>query len=73
MIIYEVHSDTNENNIYNDFSGRGAKQAALSYAKRNIEFQTWVDRVEIDDETEECIYAETVWSYDEEDWNEEAN
>ena len=49
----------------------GAKQAALSYAKRNIEFQTWVDRVEIDDETEECVDAETVWSYDEEDWNEE--
>lgn len=68
MIIYEVHSDIDENNIYNDFFGRGAKQAALSYAKKCIEFQTWVDRVEIDDETEEYIDSETIWSYDEEDF-----
>lgn len=71
MIIYVVHSDVNENNVYNDFSGRGAKQAAISYAKKCIDQQTWVDRVEVDDETEEYVDVETIWSYDEEDWNEE--
>lgn len=45
-IIYEVHSDMNENNVFACFNGKGAKQKAIAYAKRNSSEKTWVDRVE---------------------------
>ncbi len=62
---YQVHSDCNENNIFNEFCGKGAKQAAIKYAKDNIDQMTWVDRVEYDNNDELTGDYETVWSYDE--------
>jgi len=64
---YYVHSDVNENNVFSDFYGRGAKQAAIAYAKRYADQETWVDRVEIDENDELTGDYETVWSYDDED------
>lgn len=59
---YEVHSDCDENNIRECFEGKGAKQAAVAYAKRNKEEMTWVDRVT---EYEDGDYEyECIWSYD---------
>ena len=63
---YYVHSDVNENNVFCDFYGSGSKQKAIKYAKENIDQQTWVDRVEIDNNGELTGEYETIWAYDEE-------
>jgi len=60
---YEVHSDENENNIFESFDGKGAKQKAIAYAKRNREELTWVDKVYYNTKTEEYDYADCVWCY----------
>ena len=47
-ISYIVHSDSNENNVLCEFTGRGAKQQAIKYAKSWEADDIWVDRVEVD-------------------------
>ena len=66
-IIYEVHSDENENNLYNTFYGQGAKQAALSYAKSHKDEKTFVDKLRYDTLTEDYQWCGLVWCYDWED------
>lgn len=39
-IIYEVHSDENENNLFCQFFGKGSKNAAIGYAKRHKDEKT---------------------------------
>lgn len=66
---YDVHSDVNENNVFEEFMGSGAKQAAIAYAKRNKAEQTWVDKVEYDQISGNYTGSyECVWNYlDDED------
>lgn len=52
-ICYIVHSDSNENNVLCEFTGRGAKQQAIKYAKTWGDNDIWVDRVEVDWNTNE--------------------
>lgn len=66
-IIYEVHSDENENNLFATFYGKGAKQAAIRYAKDNKDEKTWVDKVQYDTCTEDYQYLGGVWNYSEEE------
>lgn len=61
-IYYDVHSDCNENNIFESFMGRGAKQKAIAYAKRNKDEMTYVDRAVHYIDCDEWEY-ECVWSY----------
>ena len=67
LISYVVHSDTNENNVLEEFFGRGCKQQAIAYAKRwaanDPKDYIWVDKIYRAEETEEVINVEeNVWS-----------
>lgn len=62
--VYVVHSDTNENNILQDFEDLSA---ALEYAKDNIDELTYVEEVVMNPESEEIYSTEIIWSYDEDD------
>lgn len=62
--IYVVHSDTNENNILQDFEDLSA---ALEYAKDNIDELTYVEEVIKNAESDEIYSTEIIWSYDEDD------
>ena len=62
--IYVVHSDANENNILQDFDDLAA---ALKYAKDNIDELTYIEEVVKDSESDEIYSAEIIWSYDEDD------
>jgi hypothetical protein len=68
ILLYIVHSDINENNIYAEF---GNWKDAIDYAKRHKDDLTWVDEViafiDEDGEITEIYSSETVWTYDEED------
>ena len=66
-IIYEVHSDCDEDNLFRCFEGRGSKQAAVAYAKRNKEGMTWVDKVIINPEDDSYEYCGAVWNYSDKD------
>ena len=59
-IIYVVHSDSNENNVLCEFTGRGAKQQAIKYAKDWQANDIWVDRCEVDWSTNEES-TDMVW------------
>ena len=62
--IYAVHSDNDEINVGQEFEGRGSKQAAISYAKRNRDEKTWVERIIFDTTTEEYEYpGDIVYEY----------
>ena len=68
-ISYVVHSDTNENNVLCEFTGRGAKQQAIAYAKRwadsDPDDYIWIDKLCKDKKTEEVVNAEgCIWSSD---------
>ena len=70
LVSYVVHSDTNENNVLEEFSGRGSKQQAIAYAKRWIDSDPkdyiWVDKIYRAETTEEVINVEeNVWSSEE--------
>ena len=64
VIVYIVHSDINENNIYAEFA---TEEGAIEYAKRHIDELTYVDKAEalVDDEGDiiEILDSETVWVY----------
>lgn len=63
--VYEVHSDIDENNLYAEFD---TETEAIEYAKSTAteENPMWVDKVEYDNETDEFVDYEEVWSsYDE--------
>lgn len=62
--IYVVHSDADENNILQDFDDLSA---ALEYAKDNIDELTYVEEVVMNPESEEIYSTEIIWSYDEDD------
>jgi len=62
--IYVVHSDTNENNILQDFDDLSA---ALEYAKDNIDELTYIEEVVKNSESDEIYSTEIIWSYDEDD------
>ena len=63
-VLYVVHSDMDENNIMQEFEELAD---ALDYAKDNIDEQTYIEEV-VCDEDEEIIYStEVIWSYDEDD------
>ena len=63
-VLYVVHSDMDENNLMQEFEELAD---ALDYAKDNIDEQTYIEEV-VCDEDEEIIYsAEVIWSYDEDD------
>lgn len=69
-ISYVVHSDTNENNVLDEFFGRGCKQEAIAYAKRwavsDPDDFIWVDKVFRTNSTEEVVDVEKcIWSSDE--------
>ena len=59
--VYEVHSDIDENNLYSEFDN---KDEAIEYAKScaTEENTMWVDKVEYDNETDEFVDYEEVWS-----------
>ena len=59
-ISYIVHSESNENNVLCEFTGSGAKQQAIKYAKSWKADDIWVDRVVINWHTDE-EYTDTVW------------
>lgn len=62
---YIVHSDINENNIYDEFDNR---EEAIAYAKDNAVEQTFVDAVavELNDfgEVVDEYGSEVIWSYE---------
>lgn len=60
--IYVVHSDTDENNILQEFDDLSE---ALEYAKDNIDELTYVEEVVMNPESEEIYSTEILWSYDE--------
>lgn len=64
VIVYIVHSDINENNIYAEFA---TEEGAIEYAKRHIDELTYVDRAEalVDDggDIVEILDSETIWVY----------
>ena len=62
--IYVVHSDTNENNILQDFDDLST---ALEYAKDNIDELTYIEEVVKNSESDEIYSTEIIWSYDEDD------
>lgn len=64
VTIYVVHSDANENNILQDFDDLSE---ALEYAKDNIDELTYVEEVVMNPESEEIYSTEVIWSYDEDD------
>lgn len=64
VTIYVVHSDADENNILQDFEDLSA---ALEYAKANIDELTYVEEVVMNPESEEIYSTEIIWSYDEDD------
>ena len=65
-IVYIVHSDLDENNIFAMFED---EVEAIMYARRHKEDLTYVDRTEmtLDDsgDYDEVLSAETIWVYDE--------
>lgn len=67
-IIYIVHSDLDENNIFAMFED---EVEAIMYARRHKEDLTYVDKTEmtLDEfgDYDEVLSAETIWVYDEED------
>ena len=64
VTIYVVHSDADENNILQDFDNLSD---ALEYAKDNIDELTYVEEVIKNPESEEIYSTEVIWSYDEDD------
>lgn len=66
--IYVVHSDADENNILQDFDDLSA---ALEYAKDNIDELTYIEEVVMNPESEEIYSTEVIWSYDEDDAEEQ--
>ena len=69
-ISYVVHSDTNENNVLCEFTGRGAKQQAIKYAKSWKADDIWVDRTVVDWNTNEED-TDTVWCAWEDDYEDD--
>lgn len=67
-IVYIVHSDLDENNIFAMFED---EIEAIMYARDHKEDLTYVDRTEMTlDESgdyDEVLSAETIWVYDEDD------
>lgn len=67
-IVYIVHSDLDENNIFAMFED---EVEAIMYARRHKEDLTYVDKTEMSlDESgdyDEVLSAETIWVYDEDD------
>ena len=65
-IVYIVHSDLDENNIFAMFED---EIEAIMYARRHKEDLTYVDKTEMSlDESgdyDEVLSAETIWVYDE--------
>ena len=64
--LYIVHSDVDENNVYAEF---WKEEEAIEYAKNHIEDQTFVNKVEVevDSETGDIIEeygSETVWVWE---------
>lgn len=66
-VVYEVHSDIDENNVYNEFD---TAENAIKYAKE-CDAQCWVDIVTYDAYTGAFLESETIWAYNEDDDNEE--
>lgn len=62
-VFYDVHSEMDENNVFESFYGKGAKQKAIAYAKRNKDEMTYVDRVVHYISSDNWEY-ECVWAYD---------
>lgn len=65
ITVYIVHSDINENNILQSFTNL---KEAVEYAKDNIDEATFIEEVVMDSETEEVIFSDIIFSYDEEDY-----
>lgn len=61
-IYYDVHSDTDENNTFMSFTGKGAKQKALAYAKAHAADETYIDRAIYYPDCDEWEY-ECIWCY----------
>lgn len=64
VTIYVVHSDADENNILQEFENL---QEALEYAKDNIDELTYIEEVVKNPESDEIYSTEILWSYDEDD------
>lgn len=62
-IMYQVHSDENENNLFCEFYGTGAKQSAVAYAKEHRDEKTYVYKFKYNDRTEDYQYLDCVWDY----------
>ena len=60
-VVYEVHSDTDEQNLYEQFDN---ENQAIEYAKENATDENimWVDEVEYDAKTDECVDYKEIWS-----------
>jgi hypothetical protein len=67
-IVYIVHSDIDENNIFAMFED---EVEAIMYARRHKEDLTYVDKTEMSltefGEYDEVLSAETIWVYDEDE------
>ncbi len=62
--VYVVHSDSNENNIMQEFTNLAD---ALEYAKDNIDEYTYIEEVLKNSESEEIYSTQVIWSYEAED------
>lgn len=61
-IVYEVHSDVDENNVFNQFEGKGARKQAIDYAKKNG--NCWVEKHWYEkDEDFDTQDPEEIWNY----------
>lgn len=62
FISYVVHSDSDENNVLQEFYGRGSKQQAIKYAKSWGQKDIFVEKVSrFNDFDGEVINTEIIW------------
>lgn len=69
ITVYIVSSNKNNDDIEEQFLD---KDSAISYAKKNLEYETWVDKVVFNPDTDE-EKVETIWSYDNDALREDLN
>lgn len=63
-VLYVVHSDMDENNLRQEFEELAD---ALNYAKDNIDSLTYIEEVVMDTEEDVIYSTEVIWSYEEDD------
>lgn len=67
ITVYIVSSNYDTDDIEEQFLD---KDSAISYAKENLEYETWVDKVAFNPDIEE-EKVETIWTYEDNEINEE--